>query len=657
VDLTPQRARVALVAGGLWLLVDVLRAWTPSLITIFGRAAETPAELIGAFALAVCGLPLVLTLVVPRSERVATVALAGLVLCRVVLAFTDGDRPQLVVASAGTAFGILWLAVTVGRHAAALAPGIAWGLLLATAAHAALGTYGAVWRRDVWGNFELVASVALVAFAALRVTDEPVRRPGRVAAWLVFPVLLLAGVLFSNAGRASAMLGDGGPVLAVAGAFLGVLAVSAPRSRPATLAAGVVLVGVTAAGMLVSLDTVGPTPTDWLPFLLGAPAASYLLAGTVTEDAARGGPSAVAAGAVVWVVLLFGYYAGYDLGYRADWMVVGLAVVVGGVAVASGRRQVGPAGRRTGWWQLPPVPLTAAVTAVLLALVGPLVTLRPIAGATTDTGVRVRVAAYNLRMGYGIDGRFDARAVADLLLREHVDVVLLSEIDRGWLLNGGQDQLRILSRLTGMHAAFGPAADPVWGDAILSRVPLTDVERHRFPSYGAVTGAGALQASLQWGGLRVTVIATHLQPGADGTDDTVRQAGDLAALMRRAVRDRPGAVLAGGDLNTTPGSEAWRALRLVHASATDPGLGGLSDSLEAVRPLLTSSSDDLTEEIDHVFASHDLYAIRARTVRTELSDHLPVLVDLIPLSRVPKECRPGSSTDGGATSDVCAFTD
>ena len=81
------------------------------------------------------------------------------------------------------------------------------------------------------------------------------------------------------------------------------------------------------------------------------------------------------------------------------------------------------------------------------------------------------MVAYNLRMGYGIDGRFDQHAVAELLGRQHADVILLSEIDRGWLLNGGQDQLRIVARLLDMEAAFGPAADQVWGDAILSREP------------------------------------------------------------------------------------------------------------------------------------------------------------------------------------------
>ena len=196
-------------------------------------------------------------------------------------------------------------------------------------------------------------------------------------------------------------------------------------------------------------------------------------------------------------------------------------------------------------------------------------------------------------------------------------MVLLSEVDRGWLLNGGQDQLRVLARLLDLHAAFGPAADQVWGDAILSRAPLRGADSHAFASYGAVTGAQALTATFTWHGRAVTVVSTHLQPGAQGTDDTVRQAGDLAGLMTAAARGDE-VVVAGGDLNTTPGSAAWKEL-----------LGtGFTDSLAAARPLLTAPADDPDEQIDHLFTSPGVTASGPRAIRTQLSDHLPVVVDL-----------------------------
>ncbi|MCW2759089.1 MAG: hypothetical protein JWO46_2835, partial [Nocardioidaceae bacterium] len=406
------------------------------------------------------------------------------------------------------------------------------------------------------------------------------------------------------------------------GCVLAVLACRlTPRRGGSSLLAGVVLAAVTATGLTTPLGGWGSPVWAAPPFVLGLPAAFVLLSGAVRAElepgVKRAGPRTVAAGAVGWVVLLFVYYAGYDLGYRADVVLVALAIMGAGMGMrAAPDATVGP------WPRPARSTYVVAVLAVVVALVGPAVTLRPLEHPkpTADRGATLHVAAWNLRMGYGIDGRFAARAVARTLLREHVDVALVSEIDRGWLLNGGQDQLRILARLTGMHVAFGAAADPVWGDAILSREPLRDVDSHPFPSYGAVTGAEVLRARFDWHGSAVTVLSTHLQPGAAGTNDTVGQARRLARLMRREAELGP--VIAGGDLNTAPGSRAWSAL-----------LGaGLTDALASVRPLLTSSADDPTEQIDHLFVSPELTTSRPRTLTSELSDHLPVLLDV----RVPK---------------------
>ncbi len=601
---------VLYVAAGLWVLIDVLRMWTPSLITIFGQAAETPAELIGAFALGCGVLPLVLLVVTRR--RFFLVGLGILLAARVLLACTDGGRPQLWLASAGVVGGIWWLSSVLGRDARLIAPGIATGLALATVSHAALGTFGAVWRNDVWGWAELIVSVGLVL--ALWRTPSSSQAPSRRAAWSVFPALLLAGVLFANAGRASAVGGGWGLLVVSVAAVLAVGAALTRVTRASAILAAVVLVVATAAAALVEAEVSGVSgvsPVWVLPaYLVGLPALVHLLASAAARPRSSG-PFAVAGGAVVWVALLFAYYAGYDLGYRADvlLLIVAIGLAVTGLAPAPSPAPAESPVRRQ---ELLGMGVLAVAVAIVASTLGPWLTLREIDGpAPREDGVRV--AAYNVRMGYGMSGRFEARGVARLLSTQRADVILLSEVDRGWLLNGGQDQLRILARMLGMHAAFGPAADPVWGDAILSRAPLSRVHNEPFPSYGAVTGAQALVATTTVRGQRLTVISTHLQPDSGGTDDTVRQARRLAALMTA----QNGAVVAGGDLNTAPGSEAWRAL-----VAT-----GYADALAPARPLFTSRADDPVEEIDHLFV-RGLTPSAPRAIRTQLSDHLPVLVDL-----------------------------
>ena len=133
----PPPSRLAL---GVLLLTDVLRVWLPSIITIFGQAASTPAELMGAFALlwflvAFAAPPLVR---VAGSRPVALVAAVVLAGCRIALLATGGGQLQLYVASAGLLAGLVWLAATAATVADP-APGMAFGLALGTLVHTAVG--------------------------------------------------------------------------------------------------------------------------------------------------------------------------------------------------------------------------------------------------------------------------------------------------------------------------------------------------------------------------------------------------------------------------------------------------------------------------------------------------------------------------------------
>ncbi|HEU4568535.1 MAG TPA: endonuclease/exonuclease/phosphatase family protein [Marmoricola sp.] len=620
--------RLLAVAAGTWLLVDLWRVWTPSLITIFGQAASTPPEAIGGFAIGVMAVPLLALLLLGSllpslhlSSLPGPVALRWLLLlataARVVLMLVGGGEPQLVVASVGVAVAALWLCLASRCLGEVLVPGLFLGLLLSAATHAALGSFGAVWRHDVWGWLVLAVQVLLVllvlaAFAG-RVPEET-RAVSRRTAWLLFPALLLAGIALADVGRASTVDTTWGPVVLVAGcavAFVVAAVVSPPRWAAAL--GLVLLVGAVVVAMLVTGRPHGITGAmplwSLVAYGVGMPGLALCLARPGVGDGGGLRPALSAAGgALVWVLVLFGYYAGYDLGYRADWLVVALAAVVGVVPLLGA---ASPVSRSVRW----PVLVSGAAVALLLAGFGPWATLRPIGGAVPHNG-SLRVLAWNVRMGYGLDGRFDPRAAARLILAQHPDVVLLSEVDRGWLLNGGQDQLRILAGLLDMHAVFGPAADPVWGDAILTRGPVYRLHRQELGSHGSLTGAEALSLEVRYDGVRVRIVSTHLQPRDDELDRTLGQVRDLGAPLGAFSNEGP--VVLGGDLNTTPGSPAWRALLVT----------GFEDVLAGSRPLPTDPADDPVHQIDHVIGSPGMRGSHAHAPATRLSDHRPVVVDL-----------------------------
>lgn len=600
---------MVLLASGTWVLLDLVRAWSPTLITIFGQAAQTPPENIGLFALACALVPVVAVAALrpwPAASGAASWLTLGVaLLARLLLQVSDGGYPHLVVATIGVVAAMTWLALALPRHPAVAVTGLVTGVALSVVSHAALGTWGAVWRTDAWAWTLLVVQVALVAIGALG--SRQVAAGAGIAArlgWLIWPGLFLAGLVVANAGRASAVADVIGLALVAAGSVLAVVATRLRSSRWSAALAAVVLIAVVATALLVVTD--GQSPSWVVPgYLAGMPALAHLWRaadGVPRQRQVTSGALPVASGGVVWVVLLFAYYAGYDLGYRADLLVVATAVVLGIVAVT----------RRTKGRELATRPALLgalgglAVLAATVAALGPGVTIRPVPTVEPEPGTTT-VATYNLRMGYGIVGRFRPAEVAEVLARSQVS--LISEVDRGWYLNGGQDQLAILERLLGRVAWFGAAADPVWGDAVIIDAHRVTIAWRPLPSHGAVTGAQALVVQAE--GQEIAYVSTHLQPTDDGV---AAQAADLADILEDVIAGGP--LVLGGDFNMLEGSEAYE--EIVGVGLVDAAPGGA----------FTSSADDPTQRIDYVFTTPDMVVLGVEVPATLASDHLPVLVTL-----------------------------
>src|SRR5829696_1554058 len=150
-------------ALGVALLIDVLRVFLPSVITVFGQAADTPAELLGAFALAWFVLPLGVPALARRvgPGPVVLVGAVALGVARVALQFAGGGRPQLWIGAGGVLAGLVWLTAVAVRGAGAR--GVLLGLALSAVEHAALGTLDLAWR----GGALPAAAVLLMVAAFL----------------------------------------------------------------------------------------------------------------------------------------------------------------------------------------------------------------------------------------------------------------------------------------------------------------------------------------------------------------------------------------------------------------------------------------------------------------------------------------------------------
>jgi endonuclease/exonuclease/phosphatase family metal-dependent hydrolase len=312
-------------------------------------------------------------------------------------------------------------------------------------------------------------------------------------------------------------------------------------------------------------------------------------------------------GFLLFLLFTFAYYAAYDLGLPNDYVPLAVATVLALLSFL-GTGSAAPV-------RLRPVALravTGAVVAALAAAAVPWWRAAPNPPVPPDEGLRI--ASYNIRMGFGLAGTMTVARQAQTLRDLHAQVIALSEVDRAWFLNGGHDDLRLIAEALGMRMYWAPAADEVWGDALLTNLPVTSVRNHPLVQ-GGPTGAQALEVRLRWENRDVTVIATHLQPPSDW--EPLDQVEPLAGIVRAA----PKPVVVAGDLNLEPGEPAWDALVAA----------GLDDAFAAVRPFVTSPSPKKEEQIDHILATPGFRFVDPAHPDVPYSDHRPVAVTLLPV--------------------------
>lgn len=618
---------VPATALGTVLLLDILRVWMPSVIFIYGRAGSTPATEMGAFAFAwvVAGVLLAATARRLGPRSLALAAAAVLALARLALQVTEGGDAQLTVASIGWVAAMAWAAglVSGAPSRREVAGGVAIGLAGDAALRAAGHSVEVLWIDGLVGLAVGVLLVAGFAVAAWRSRELPgwarrgERGGGPAWPWLALgPVLVLHGVVAGTPARASVAVGLApglAAALVVAGLAVGVAWATASVALPA-------LPSAVAAAALLIVGTVLALPADGWLAVVGQVVLAVGLGGTLgllPRADGRSGPTRRATATAVSLLLLFTvgflYYASYDisLGIGNRAALTGTAVLAGVVAVLAGMRARPAAPLATG-----PLLAGGAASLVALAAVGAWVGSGT-SPAEPGAGFPVRAVLYNVHMGYDTRGRFDTGALAAVLADQDPDVVVLNEVDRGWFLNGSHDVLQLIAEELDLPFVFAPAADEVWGNAILSRYPLSDVAWERLPRGDVPMERSVLSAVAALpDGSELGVVATHLHH-VEGEGDVRRpQAEVVAGVAADLAAGRPVVVM--GDMNAEPGAPEL-------APYTDVGL---EDAVTPLGDVLTFPSWDPDEHIDHVFTTPDLTASDLAVPRSEASDHLSVAVTL-----------------------------
>lgn len=232
----------------------------------------------------------------------------------------------------------------------------------------------------------------------------------------------------------------------------------------------------------------------------------------------------------------------------------------------------------------------------------------------------LRVLAYNIHHGEGMDEKLDLVRIAELIRDHDPDVVALQEIDSVTNRTNHVDQAVELGRLTNMTPVFGRfmAYDGgAYGMALLSRWPIVESRNIRLPDGDEPrTALSAVVKSPQTGQL-VRVVGIHFYRTAS---ERMAQTVSLLEQLDATDTERSTPTILAGDFNSEPDSEVMNHLARTW-TIVDKG-----------NDHMTFSSFDPTKEIDFVmYKPASQFTVTDQWLVDEpvASDHRPLVVDLL----------------------------
>jgi endonuclease/exonuclease/phosphatase family metal-dependent hydrolase len=220
-------------------------------------------------------------------------------------------------------------------------------------------------------------------------------------------------------------------------------------------------------------------------------------------------------------------------------------------------------------------------------------------------------------------GNSNLREVAKVINQYKPDFVALQEVDsmtnRSAGLNEGTpvNQVEKLAEMTGMHGYFGKAIDfsnGGYGEGILSREKLSS-KVHELPIPEGGEGRALIQVEYQLtNGETVIFAGTHLCHQFDKN----RKAQSKAICQ--IYKHSDAAVILGGDFNFQPGTKPYKILAKYFDDAAK-----IKGNPENTIPFHAPE-----QRIDYIFLSKNAnWMVKdVKVIRTDASDHMPVLVTL-----------------------------
>ena len=611
--------------------LQTLRVLLPSIVWYLGDTLDVSSATLGVVSL---GIFAVSFAVVPfyralGLRRALFGVLVGIAIMRLLEQVTLVPALDLIFALVGTVLFTYFIPLYLSyvRLQGGAAPrkfgrGFLLGFVFDTTLHGSFHTLDLSWQQHPLAPIILVlAVVAQLALTMCLIKSDGAPTETNFAGSLplaaIGPFIFVTQVIFQNVARATTLTGFPMPLvyafiilvnaIGIAAALLPIVA-----DRSTSIA---VFVATIFLAWLTSRPDPTPGTADLMFFfgnLLIFPFLTLIFAGLgAREEINKGVMRTAIANGIGWIIFaLFSllYYTSYriNIGIPNNWLPP-VAVILVGFAVIAALRV------------MPHFSIAASTTSATVAFtlfIVPLIILanwhdpKPVVGK----GFPVRVMTYNLHNGFNTDGHLDPEALAKTIEQANPDIIGLQEVERGWYIDSSLDLAMWLSRRLQMPFVYGPTADRVWGNAILSRYPIKQWGNVPLPPRDLLLKRGFLWARIDiGGGDELLFIVTHLHDPADGTAIRQQQSPEIVKFWNQ----QPRTVIV-GDLNATPDAKEIALLRDAGLRDAFAAIGtGNGFSWPSYKP---------NQRIDYIWFSPDLAVRDLVMPPSAASDHLSVAV-------------------------------
>lgn len=250
--------------------------------------------------------------------------------------------------------------------------------------------------------------------------------------------------------------------------------------------------------------------------------------------------------------------------------------------------------------------------------------------------VPLKVMSFNIAHGLGMDNKVDLEKTARVIEQAQPDIVGLQEIDRCFTARSSFcDQVAWFKNRLGMNAAFGPNLDfePLdpsmprrqYGNAILSKHSIRHTENHLMANFAPSSNEqrGVLEAVIDVNGAFLSFFCAHLSLVDEELQVNIQQILEISGKSRFPQ-------ILTGDFNAVPESPHIKRLsNRFNDVFLEMGKGDACTYPSPDRSAPGNEGLKPKARIDYIFTGNDVEVEKAIVVETDVSDHLPIIAELV----------------------------